>query len=171
MIITLIIFSSMLSQIENRFSNIESLECEFVETLDVETGIIDFEGVVYINNENSRIDVNKPDKQTIILNKDSVFIYIINDNRLEKNLAPFSLSHLLYNPSDYYMIDSITNDWLFLSPKNNVYLYSISLLLNNEYLPKKLQFMEEGMQGRFYFFNYKLNPELPKDFFTPDFLK
>jgi outer membrane lipoprotein-sorting protein len=171
MIITLIIFSSMLSQIEIRFSNIESLECAFVETLDVETGLIDFEGMAYINKENSRIDVNKPDEQIIIFIKDSVFIYIVNDNRLERNLAPFSLSHLLYNPSDYYMIDSITDGWLFLSPKNNVFLYSINLLLNNEYLPRKLQFIEEGVRGRFYFFNYKFNPELPEDFFSLDFLK
>jgi outer membrane lipoprotein-sorting protein len=69
------------------------------------------------------------------------------------------------------MIDSITNGWLFLSPKKDEFLYSISLLLNNEYLPQKLQFVEEGVQGRFNFFNYKLNPELPKNFFTPDFLK
>lgn len=171
MIITLIIFSSILSQIEIRFSNIESLECAFVETLNVETGVIDFKGKVYISKENSRIDVKKPDEQIIIFVKDSVFIYIINDNRLERNIAPFSLSHLLYNPSDYYMIDSITEGWLFLSPKNDIFLYSISLLLNNEYLPKELQFMEEGVRGRFYFFNYKLNPELPADFFSPDFMK
>lgn len=171
MIITLLIFSSIISHLEDKFSSIKSLECEFVETLVVETGMIYFEGKAYISKDNSRINVNKPDEQIIIFIKDSVFIYIKKDNRLERNLAPISLSHLFYNPSDYYKIDSTKKDWVFITPKNDIFSYPLSVLFNNEYFPEKIKFAQEGVEGRFKFFNYRLNPKLPEEFFSIDLVK
>ncbi len=166
MIIFILTFSSILSLVTERFTNIQSLECTFVETLQIETGTFEFSGLAFIKRNESRIDVLKPDEQIIIIKGDSVFIYIKKDNRLEKMLAPISLSRLIFNPLNYYYVDSIAGGWTYLSPKDIIFSYPLSVFFNEEYFPEKIRFSQEGVEGRFRLFKYKFNPDLPDGFFS-----
>ena len=37
-----------------------------------------------------------------------------------------------------------------------------------EYFPEKIRFTQEGVEGRFRFFKYKINPDLPDGIFSID---
>ncbi|MBA7640066.1 hypothetical protein ES703_47730 [subsurface metagenome] len=168
MLIFLLISSSILSAVTERFSNIKTLECAFVETLEIETWSIYFSGLVFISRDGSRIEVEEPDKQIIIFKEDSVFIYIEKDNRLDKTIAPMSLSRLIFSPLDYYNIDSTIAGWTYLSAKEDIFSYPLSVFFNEKYFPERIRFTQEGVEGRFRFFKYKINPDLPDGIFSTD---
>ncbi len=171
MIIFFLISSSILSLVTKSFIDIQSLECAFVETLQLENGTFEFSGKVFIGRDGSRIEVGKPDEQIIIFRGDSVFIYIKKDDRLEKTLAPISLSQLIFSPMEYYYVDSTEGKWTYLSPKDTTFSYPIRVLFSEEYFPRKIRFTQDEVEGRFNFFEYKLNPDIPAGFFSVDSIR
>ncbi|MCK4421861.1 outer membrane lipoprotein carrier protein LolA [candidate division WOR-3 bacterium] len=163
---------SVLSRVEERFSKVQSLECTFVETLWVENGSFEFTGFVYIVKEASRIDVKSPDEQVVIFRGDSVSIYIKKDDRLERTIAPLSLSRLIFAPGDYYLVDSIRGGWSYLSSKDNTFFCPLAIRFDKkELFPLEIRFTQDGGEGRFYFYNYKVNPSLPGILFDIDSLR
>ncbi len=166
MILLILFSSSVLTQVADRFSEIKSFKCAFIETLTVENDTFKFMGSVSIKKGKARIDVREPEKQIMIFDADSVFIWIEKDKRIKRTRTPISLSQLLFSPEDYYKVDSINNRWVYISPLKLDSTYPLSVQFNDDYFLKKIQFNQEGGKGKFTFYDYKINPEFPLTFFS-----
>lgn len=171
MILLLVFYTGSLNNVREHFQDIGNFKCSFVETLQVQNDTFHFSGEVFVERENSRIDVEEPDPQIMIFRGDSVLRLDKKTGTTQKYLAPLSLSNILYFPDNYYRVDSISHGVYFLSPYNEELTFPVTIKFNDELFPEELSFKQKGGGGKFYFFDFRTDVEFSRGLFNPDSLK
>ena len=171
MIFLLILVSSILTEVSEKLKNVKSLECDFTEILLFQGDTLNFSGTVYALKDRARIDVFDPEREVIVFEGDSVFIWREKTNQVYRRETPMVFYNVLFSPSVNYKVDSISSNWVHLSSQKDEINYPISVRFNKELLPEKLSFVQEAGMGIFTFKSYKLNKTYSKDFFSLDYSK
>jgi outer membrane lipoprotein-sorting protein len=166
MILVLFLVSSILTEVSEKLAKVKSLECDFNEVLFVQGDTFKFTGSVYAVKDKARIDVYKPEREVMIFESDSVFVWRELNGQVFRRQTPIILYNVLFSPSENYKVDSTGSDWIHLSPLKDGLDYPISVRLNKNYLPWKIKFMQESGVGMFTFSSYKLNKKYSESFFS-----
>jgi outer membrane lipoprotein-sorting protein len=171
MIFVLFLISSQLTEVSEKLARVKSLECKFDEILLVQGDTMKFTGSVYAVKDKARIDVYKPEREIMIFEGDSVFVWREQNGQVFRRQTPIIFYSVLFSPSENYRVDSTSSKWMHLSPLKSELDYPISVRLNKDYLPEKIKFVQESGIGMFTFGSYKLNKTYPEDFFSLNSVK
>jgi outer membrane lipoprotein-sorting protein len=166
MIFVLFLISSGLAEVSEKLAGVKSLECEFDEILFVQGDTLNFTGSVYAIKDKARIDVYKPEREVMIFEGDSVFVWREQNGQVFRRQTPINFYNVLFSPSSNYRVDSTSSKWMHLSPLKGELDYPISVRLNKDFLPWKIKFLQESGAGIFTFSSYKLNKTYPEGFFS-----
>jgi outer membrane lipoprotein-sorting protein len=166
MIFVLFLVSSILTDVSEKLAKVKSLECKFDEVLLVQGDTLRFTGSVYAVKDKARIDVYQPEREIMIFEGDSVFVWRELNGQVFRRQTPIIFYNVLFSPSANYKVDSTSSNWMHLSPLKNELDYPISVRLNKDYLPEKIKFMQESGVGIFTLSSYKLNKIYSEGFFS-----
>ncbi len=166
MIFVLFLVSSVLNEVSEKLAGVKSLECKFDEILLIQGDTIKFTGSVYTVKDKARIDVYTPEREVMIFEGDSVFVWREQNGQVFRRRTPIIFYNVLFSPSANYRVDSTSSNWMHLSPLKDELDYPISVRLNKNYLPEKMKFVQESGVGMFTFSSYKLNKTYPESFFS-----
>jgi outer membrane lipoprotein-sorting protein len=169
MIFLLISVSSILTEVTGKLKDVKSLECNFTEILLFQGDTLNFSGTVYALKDRARIDVYEPEREVMIFEGDSVFIWRKKTGQVYRRKTPMVFYNVLFSPSVNYKVDSISSNWVYLSSLKDEINYPISVRFNKELLPEKMRFVQEAGMGIFTFKSYKLNKTYSKEFFSLDY--
>jgi outer membrane lipoprotein-sorting protein len=171
MIFLLVFISSILTEVSEKMKSVNSLECEFEEILLFQGDTLNFEGAVYAVKDKARIDVYAPEREIMIFEGDSVFVWREQTGQIYRRITPMVFYSVLFSPAVNYRVDSTSSNWIHLSPLKAELGYPISVRLNKSLLPEKMRFVQETGMGIFTFKSYKLNNIYPENFFSLDSLR
>jgi outer membrane lipoprotein-sorting protein len=87
-------------------NSIKSLECNFVEILLVQRDTLVFKGSIYAVRDKARIDVYEPEREVMIFEGDSVFIWNKQNGQIFRHETPIIFYNVLFSPSKNYKVDS-----------------------------------------------------------------
>jgi outer membrane lipoprotein-sorting protein len=166
MIFVLFLVSSLLNEVSEKLAGVKSLECDFNEVLFVQGDTLNFTGSVYAVKDRARIDVYEPEREVMIFEGDSVFVWREQNGQVFRRQTPIIFYNVLFSPSANYRVDSTSSNWMHLSPLKDELDYPLSVRLNKNYLPEKIKFLQESGVGMFTFSSYKLNRKYPESFFS-----
>jgi outer membrane lipoprotein-sorting protein len=166
MIILLILFSSILTEVSEKLKDVKSLECEFTEILLFQGDTLNFSGTVYAVRDRARIDVYAPEREVMVFKGDSVFIWREKTGQVYRRKTPMVFYNVLFSPSVNYKVDSVSSNWVHLSSLKDESNYPISVSFNKDLLPGKIRFVQETGMGEFNFSSYKLNKTYGEEFFS-----
>jgi outer membrane lipoprotein-sorting protein len=105
MIILLILFSSILTEVSEKLKDVKSLECEFTEILLFQGDTLNFSGTVYAVRDRARIDVYAPEREVMVFKGDSVFIWREKTGQVYRRKTPMVFYNVLFSPSVNYKVD------------------------------------------------------------------
>ncbi|MBN1694038.1 hypothetical protein JW879_01400 [candidate division WOR-3 bacterium] len=171
MIFLLIFISSILTEVSEKLKAVNSLECEFSEVLLFGGDTLNFTGVVYALRDRARIDVYEPEREIMIFEGDSIFVWREQTGQIYRRVTPMIFYGVLFSPAANYKVDSTSSNWIHLSPLKAELGYPISVRLNKNLLPEKMRFVQESGMGIFTFKSYKLNNIYPENLFSLDSLR
>ena len=166
MIFLLILISSILTEASEKLKAIKSLECDFTEVLLLAGDTLNFQGVVYALKDKARIDVYEPEREIMIFEGDSVFIWREKTGQIYRRETPMIFYNVLFSPSTNYKVDSVSSNWVHLSPLKDEFNYPISVRFNKNLVPAKIRFIQDAGMGIFTFSSYKFNKIYPANFFS-----
>jgi outer membrane lipoprotein-sorting protein len=168
MLFLLILISSILTEASEKLKAVKSLECDFTEVLLLQGDTLNFGGTVYAVKDKARIDVYEPEREIMIFEGDSVFIWREKTGQIYRRKTPMIFYNVLFSPSTSYKVDSTSLSWVHLSPLKEELNYPISVRFNENLLPEKLRFVQESGMGIFTFKSYKFNKIYKEKFFSLD---
>jgi len=168
-LLLLFLISSILNQVSEKLSSIKSVECNFTEVLTFHGDTLNFTGSVYAIRDKARIDVYAPEKEVMIFEGDSVFVWREETGQIYRSKTPMVFYNVLFSPAISYRVDSTSSNWTHLSPIKDEFGYPISVRFNKNFLPEKINFVQEAGGGAFTFNSYKLNKTYSENFFSLDF--
>jgi outer membrane lipoprotein-sorting protein len=166
MIFLLILLSSVLTEVSENLKSVKSLECEFDELLIFQGDTLIFDGMIYALKDRARIDVYNPEREVMIFHGDSVFILREKTGQIYRRQTPIAFYNILFSSDNSYKVDSTRSNWFYLSSLKNKIGYPISIRFNKDFLPEKMNFIQETGMGMFTFSSYKFNKTYPENFFS-----